>query len=189
MSFLLRSADFIYTFRFLKLLVTPFEKTPAFALGIIDKDGNRIKDVEITDSMKSSYTTFHKLVFNIKKIMAKLPGGSTTIASYAAALYLLKEKYGVDPNKALKESNIDISNILENTSNWYKDENGHLFPGTYKVLTNKVFNESCDEFVRKGDQIKIVGKPVGVIFGIDIYEAIHTKTQQKIYIATGEITK
>ncbi len=189
MSLLLRSADFIYTFRFLKLLVTPFEKTPAYALGIIDKEGNRVKDVEITDSMKSSYTAFHRLVFNIKKIMAKLPGGSTTIASYAAALYLLKEKYGVDPNKALKESPITTLDIQENASNWYKDENGYLFPGTYKVLNNKVINETCDEFVRKGDQVRITGKPVGIIFGIDIYEAVHSKTQQKIYVATGELTK
>lgn len=189
MSILLRSADFIYTFRFLKLLVTPFEKTPAYKFGIIDKDGVRVKDVEIDDSMKSSYTAFHKLVFNIKKIMAKLPGGSTTIASYAAALYLLKEKYGVDPNKVLKESPITILDIQENTSSWYKDDTGTLFPGTYKMLNGKVLNETCDEFVKKGDQVRISGRPVGTIFGIDIYEAVHSKTNQKIYIATGEITK
>ena len=37
-----RAIDLFVTYRFIKLLVTPFEKTEAFKLGIIDKDGNRI---------------------------------------------------------------------------------------------------------------------------------------------------
>ena len=39
MSILKRAADLVYTFRFLKLLVTPFNKTKAFELGIIDENG------------------------------------------------------------------------------------------------------------------------------------------------------
>ena len=39
-----RAIDLFVTYRFIKLLVTPFEKTDAFKLGIIDKEGNRIKD-------------------------------------------------------------------------------------------------------------------------------------------------
>ena len=35
-----RAIDLFVTYRFIKLLVTPFEKTDAFKLGIIDKDGN-----------------------------------------------------------------------------------------------------------------------------------------------------
>ena len=38
-----RAIDLFVTYRFIKLLVTPFEKQEAFKLGIIDKDGNRIK--------------------------------------------------------------------------------------------------------------------------------------------------
>ena len=37
-----RAIDLFVTYRFIKLLVTPFEKTEAFKLGIIDKDGARI---------------------------------------------------------------------------------------------------------------------------------------------------
>ena len=37
-----RAVDLFVTYRFIKLLVTPFEKTEAFQLGIIDKDGNRV---------------------------------------------------------------------------------------------------------------------------------------------------
>jgi hypothetical protein len=39
-----RAVDLFVTYRFLKLLTTPFDNTDAFKLGIIDKDGNRIKN-------------------------------------------------------------------------------------------------------------------------------------------------
>ena len=34
-----RAIDLFVTYRFLKILVTPFEKQEAYKLGIIDKDG------------------------------------------------------------------------------------------------------------------------------------------------------
>ena len=76
-----RAVDLFVTYRFLKLLTTPFEKTDAFKLGIIDKDGHSIKlpkstkpAVELTTSeLKNSYTILHKLIFNIKKLFAKVP--------------------------------------------------------------------------------------------------------------------
>jgi len=38
-----RAIDLFVTYRFLRLLTTPFEKTDAFKFGIIDKDGNRVR--------------------------------------------------------------------------------------------------------------------------------------------------
>ena len=86
MGIIKRAGDLVYTFRFLKLLTTPFEETEAFKVGIIDKDGNRDKDFKLNtmdnrDKYKEYYTPFHRLVFNVKKIMAKAPGGSTRLAS------------------------------------------------------------------------------------------------------------
>ena len=74
-----RAIDLFVTYRFLKLLTTPFEKTDAFKYGIIDNKGNRIKKegsdqpakVLATADMQNSYTILHKLVFNIKKIFEK----------------------------------------------------------------------------------------------------------------------
>ena len=69
-----RAVDLFVTYRFLKLLTTPFNKTDAFKFGIIDKDGNRIKNedgsVEVlrTPDEKGAYTILHKLIFNIKKL-------------------------------------------------------------------------------------------------------------------------
>ena len=76
-----RAIDLFVTYRFLKLLTTPFEKMDAYKLGIIDEDGNRIMqkgvkkpEVElVTSEQKNAYTILHKLVFNIKKIFAKVP--------------------------------------------------------------------------------------------------------------------
>ena len=83
-----------FVYQFLKKLVTPFEKTEAFKLGIIDKKGKILKrrrDLETSDE-KSAYNLSDTLVWNLKKILGKVPGGSSKIASYAAALWLIKEQ-------------------------------------------------------------------------------------------------
>ena len=96
-----RAIDLFVTYRFIKLLTTPFNRTEAFKLGIIDKDGNRILQpnstqpaVELsTAQLQNAYTVLHKLVFNIKKIFAKVPGLRTKVGTYAAALFLLKDTF------------------------------------------------------------------------------------------------
>ena len=117
MSLLSFGADAIYTFRFLKLLVTPFNKMKAYELGLIDENGKRIKTKKITNSEeRDSFTTFHRLVFNLKKLLGVLPGGKTRLASYASALFLLKEKYNLSDkslDKILKESGYEPIDILE----------------------------------------------------------------------------
>ena len=83
-----------FVYQFLKKLVTPFEKTEAFKLGIIDKDGKILKkrrDLE-TKEEKSAYNLSDTLVWNLKKILGKIPLGKSKLASYAAALYLIKEQ-------------------------------------------------------------------------------------------------
>lgn len=85
--------DNLIAFRVLYMLVTPFESTDAFKYGIIDKNGNALKKVkDLTKSEeKSSYTALHRLVFNLKKLLAKVPGGKSQFASIMAAYWLIKE--------------------------------------------------------------------------------------------------
>ena len=84
--------DLVLVYQFLKRLTTPFDETKAFELGIIDERGKRIKSKELkTTEEKNSYGYFDKLVFNLKKLLEKLPGGKTKLASYAAALFLIRE--------------------------------------------------------------------------------------------------
>ena len=96
MGILKSAADLVYTIRFLKLLVTPIENTEAFKLGIVDENGKRNKDfndntMDNREALRDHYTAFHRLVFNLKKIMAKAPGGKSVVARYGAALALIKE--------------------------------------------------------------------------------------------------
>jgi hypothetical protein len=82
--------DLFYTFQFLKRLTTPFNKTDAFKEGLIDANGKLLKSPKSLKE-KDAYTSFDRLTFNLKRLLGKLPGGKSTIASYAAALFLLKE--------------------------------------------------------------------------------------------------
>lgn len=195
MSLLTRAGDLLYTFRFLKLLVTKWKDTDAFKLGIIDDKGKRIKSKSIvTSEEKSSFTSFHKLVFNIKKLLEKVPGGSSALASYAAALFLLKEQFGVsDKNieKILKESEIDVLSMMSENNKWFLMENSQLSPGIYRVKNEKVINETLDELIMPKDRIRVLDNsfPIGDLFGINIYEGLHLNTGKSLYFTLGEVYK
>lgn len=85
--------DNLLAFRILYMLVTPFEKTEAYKYGIIDKDGNPLKkskDLK-TSQEKDSYNNLTRLVFSLKRLLGKLPGGQSQLASIVAAYWLIKE--------------------------------------------------------------------------------------------------
>lgn len=193
MGMIARAGDLLYTFRFLTLLVTPFNRTKAYKLGIIDKQGDRQKEVELdTSEMKGAYTHFHRLVFNIKKIISKSPAGRTTVGSYAAALYLIKEKLGLDNSsieKIVDKCNFDKELFVTEHNTWFILEDNKLSSGVYKIKNTKVLNKTIEEIVKTKDKIRVPKDcyPVGEIFGISIYEATHIKTNQKIYITSEEI--
>ena len=83
-----------FAYQFIKKLVTPFSSTEAFRLGIIDEKGKILKKRSSlrTKEEREAYTLSDTLIFNLKKILAKVPGGSTKFATFAAALFLLKEE-------------------------------------------------------------------------------------------------
>jgi len=86
--------DAFLLYSFLRRLVTPFKSTEAFKLGLIDKEGKILKhrkDLK-TSQEKNAFTLFDLLVWNLKKILAKFPFGKTLLASYVAALFLIKEQ-------------------------------------------------------------------------------------------------
>jgi len=96
-----QAIDLAITYKFLKNLVTPFEKWPAYKLGLIDKDGNIIKprNQRLKQEEKDALGYFDIVTLNLRKLLGKLPGGKSAIATYAAAYLLLKEY----PKKDLKE--------------------------------------------------------------------------------------
>lgn len=86
--------DALIVLRFLKKLTTPFEKMEAFKLGIIDASGNVLRKRKTLGKEKEleAFTLLDRVVINLKKILSKIPGGKSRLASYAAALWLLKEE-------------------------------------------------------------------------------------------------
>ena len=96
--------DSVIIFRILKKLTTPWEKTGAFKSGLIDKNGKVIvKKKDRTPEMKKNYTLLDRLVFNLKRLMSRIPGGGGQIASYVAALALIKEYVEKESNTATSE--------------------------------------------------------------------------------------
>ena len=201
-----RAIDLFVTYRFIKLLVTPFDKTPAFELGIIDKDGNRVMEktvsrgmqptVLIGDEKKSAYTILHKLVFNIKKIFGKVPGLRTKLGTYAAALFLLKDTFKEsvdDPDmfekefmKYLKEEGYEIDNTISEEVIGF----GEVLPKGEYTLVNDILNSEEEELsAKKGDKVVAFDDeaPLDTILGIDIFPIVHVKTQEKIYISLEDI--
>lgn len=84
--------DLFLVYQFIRRLATPFESWDAHKQGVIDKDGKiLVKKSDRTQEQRKSWGTFDVMVANLKKLLAKVPGGSSKIASYAAALYLIRE--------------------------------------------------------------------------------------------------
>jgi hypothetical protein len=85
-----RIVDNLIALRIIYLLTVPFEKTDAFKFGLIDANGSKLKDAETADE-KNSTSMLHRLVWNIKKVFALVPGGKTRVGSLAAAYLLVRE--------------------------------------------------------------------------------------------------
>jgi len=204
-----RAIDLFVTYRFIKLLVTPFEKTPAYKLGIIDKDGARIippptkggvrqtkPEPLRTIEEKNAYTILHKLVFNIKKIFAKVPGLRTKLGTYAAALFLLKDTFKEsvdDPDifekefmKYLKEEGYEIDNSISEEVIGF----GEVLPKGEYILVNDILNKEEEELSAKlGDKVVAFEDeaPVDTVLGVEIFPVIHMKTKEKIYVSLEDI--
>jgi hypothetical protein len=86
--------DVFMVYQFLKRLATPFEKWDAFKEGVIDKEGNIIlKKNKRNQNQKKSLKIFDVMILRLKRLLGKIPGGKTRLASYAAALWLIKEDW------------------------------------------------------------------------------------------------
>jgi hypothetical protein len=85
--------DNLIAFRVLYMLVTPFVDTEAYKLGIIDANGKNLRKSSTlkTSKEKDAYSYLNRLVFNMKRILGKLPGGDSSLKNIVAALFLVKE--------------------------------------------------------------------------------------------------
>ena len=139
--------DLAAIYMFLKRLVTPFEQWDAYKTGLIDKNGKVIVDkADRTPEQNKSFGYFDRLVANLKKLLGKVPGGKSRIASFAAALLLLREK-NIDPD--------DIEYLEECLQHYMKEaemltEEGVMATGpTYSTSVGPGMGDDPQAFPKK----------------------------------------
>ena len=206
-----RAIDLFVTYRFIKLLVTPFKDTDAYKLGIIDENGNRVippkpkvgvwnrtpKPLR-TSEEKNAYTVLHKLVFNIKKLFSKVPGLRTKLGTYAAALFLLKDTFKEsvdDPDvfekefmKYLKEQGYEFDDSINEEVIGF----GEILPKGEYTLANDILNKEEEELsAKKGDKVIAFDDEAAIdtVLGVDIFPVVHEKTKEKIYVSLEDLNQ
>ena len=188
--------DFFVAYKFIKILTQDFKDTDAFKLGIIDKNGKILKKRKQlkTGEEKKAYTIIHTLVWNLKKLMMKVPGLKSKLGGYATALFLLKESCNDNNSKQnfqelvnyLKEEGIqkDSNDIFEHS---FTDNK--LSEGVY-ITTQEIISPNF-ECISEGDVI-IVGEDTKLFKsfeGISLYEAIHVNSGRNIIVTKSSIEK
>ena len=190
--------DLFVAYRFLRILTTPWEDQPAFEHGIIDKDGKLLRKRNTLNTVeeKSSFTLLHRLIFNLKRILHKIPGVRTKLGTYATALYLLKQHFS---------DQVEDENTVEKAfSNWLVDQGyisedelqeeviglGDMLPkGTYKINVDIVPNEDYPGSAKKGDIVVAFADtaPTDSVMGQNIFTVIHQKSKETIYVSLEDL--
>ena len=174
-----RVIDALIAYRLVKLLVTPFNKTDAYKLGIIDEKGKvLIKSKKITNQkQRKAYTLLIRFVFNLKKLLAKVGIRGPIGSAAAAAIAFFKEEYGNNLEvekviyKHLKEQGFEF-NIDE-------DYGKELSEGTYKV-NRDIYNLEGDIVINIDEQIDF--KTVtDTILGYDVFK------YKDVYLTTEDL--
>ena len=193
-----RAIDLFVAYRFLRILTTPWEDQPAFEHGIIDANGKLLRksNTLTTSDEKSSFTLLHRLIFNLKRILHKIPGVKTKLGTYVTALFLLKQHFS---------SQTEDEEMIEKTfSKWLVDNGymteeelheevfglGDMLPkGTYKIITDIIPSEDYPGSAAKGDIVDAFADtaPTDEIMGTPIFTVIHQKTKEEIYVTLEDI--
>jgi hypothetical protein len=158
--------DLFLVYSFIKRLVTPFEKWEAYKEGIIDDKGNiLIKRKEFSkNAQKKAFGNFDQMILNLKKLLGKLPGGQTKLASYASALWLIREEQRINATNYLTEESLeeDFDLALQR----FIDENGAVIAEAAKIEEEPVNNVGG-------------GNIAGLGVGPDGEPGVSKKTQKK----------
>ena len=181
-----RAIDALIAFRLIKLLVTPFNKTQAYKLGIIDDKGKvLIKAREFNKAFPSyqigparkAYTMLTRFVFNLKRLLAKVGIRGPLGTSAAAAIAFFKEEYGENPQvekevyKHLKEQGFEFD-ISEN----YGEP---LVEGTYKVK-HDIYNLEGDIVINIDEEVDFKAT-TDTILGYDVFK------YKDVYLTTEDL--
>ena len=193
MSLLSRAGDALYTYRFLRILTQSWVDMDAYKLGIIDEKGKVIKKDRNTSEEKAAFTTFHRLAFNLKRLLEKLPFGKTKLASYASALFLLREEMELSEDElmSLLDKIGDFDTSINESKDWKQMSDYSLAPGTYTLTETILSPKTGENIALKGTQVVVSEgcEPVDSILGQYIYKVSHKNTKHDIYISCEDIKR
>ena len=174
-----RVIDALVAYRVIKLLVTPFNKTQAYKLGIIDDKGKvLIKSKQITtQQQRKAYTLLIRFVFNLKRLLSKVGIRGPIGSAAAAAIAFFREENQYNPEiekqvyKYLKEQGFEFE-VSEN----YGDPIPH---GKY-VVNKDIYDLEGDVVINSGDTIDY-NEDIQTIMGYDVFK------YQDVYLTTEDL--
>ena len=174
-----RVIDAVIAYRVLKLLVTPFNRTKAFELGIIDEKGKVLKksrDIKNAEE-RNAYTLLIRFVFNLKKLLAKIGIRGPLGSAAAAAFAFFKEEYG---------NNVEVEKVIynhlkEQGFEFQIDENygEPLNEGTYKVK-HDIYNSEGEIVINMDESVEFK-ETTDTIMGYDVFK------YNDVYLTTEDL--
>ena len=187
--------DMLVAYKFIKILTTDFKDTDAFRLGVIDKDGNILKKrKDLRGDERTSYTIFHTLIWNLKKLMMKVPGLKSKLGSYASALFLLKEQYNKENNRG---GELLAERILESLKDNFPDSDvlfesifeSPIESGVY-IATHEIVTPSF-ETINEGEVIIIGNRKQALteMSSVPLYTAVHLDSGEEVVVSKSSIEK
>ena len=180
-----RVIDGLIAYRVLKLLVTPFNRTKAFELGIIDDKGKVLKKSrDIKDPQeRNAYTLLIRFVFNLKRLLSKVGIRGPLGSSAAAALAFFKEEAG---EQLSETAALDIEREIYKyiTSEGFEFDLSEnygepLTEGTYKVK-HDIYNSEGDIVINIDEEVYFK-ETTDIIMGYDVFK------HNDIYLTTEDL--
>ena len=181
-----RVIDALIAYRLLKLLVTPFNKTKAYQMGIIDAKGKVLIKKNQFDrkipankraEAKKAYTLLIRFVFNLKRLLSKVGVRGPLGSAAAAAIAFFREENQYNPEiekqvyKYIKEQGFEFE-VSEN----YGDPIPH---GNYTV-NRDIYDLEGDVVIKSGDTIEYK-EDIQTIMGYDVFK------YKEVYLTTEDL--
>ena len=181
-----RVIDALIAYRLLKLLVTPFNKTKAYQMGIIDAKGKVLIKKNQFDrkipankraEAKKAYTLLIRFVFNLKRLLSKVGVRGPLGSAAAAAIAFFREENQYNPEieklvyKYIKEQGFEFE-VSEN----YGDPIPH---GNYTV-NRDIYDLEGDVVINSGDTIEYK-EDIQTIMGYDVFK------YKEVYLTTEDL--
>ena len=181
-----RVIDALVAYRVLKILVTPFKKTKAYQLGIIDDKGKvliKSKDFKKTfpsnkqQEARKAYTLLIRFVFNLKRLLGKVGIRGPLGSAAAAAIAFFREEKDYNPviekeiYKYIREQGFEYD-INED----YGEPIQH---GKY-IVNRDIYDLEGDIIINNGEVIDFY-EDTQPIMGYDVFK------HQNVYLTTEDL--